>query len=97
MRVADAAPEADRHMRVADRVIGEIVRHVVDHIVQETFLELGVGAVSEREWRERTENRIAAQAHVPGGRQPVGIETCGHACHCDGTIEVVPHVLFARP
>ena len=37
LRVVDAAPDADRHMRVAHGEIDAVVRHVVGHVFQQAL------------------------------------------------------------
>src|SRR6267154_1906757 len=63
LRVADAAPEADRHMGVGLDEVGPIVRDVVGHVVGEAFLDLPVDTAHEVAGEQRVEDGIAAQPH----------------------------------
>src|SRR5207244_12412847 len=47
LAVVDTAPEADRHMRVANRIVGKIVRHVIGHVLEEALMELQVDAIGK--------------------------------------------------
>ena len=98
----DAAPRADRHVRIAHRVLDEQVRHGVAELrvtgLLGVPLELAhVLAVDDgRLIRERVD-RLPGHAHVQPDEIAVRVEAGRHPALRDRPVEVVRHVLFAAP
>src|SRR5216683_3324781 len=97
LRVVDAAPHADRNMRVAHGEIDEIVRHVVGHVFKQALKKIPVDPELHHARRDRRDDGLACGSYLPGDRHAVSVETRGHPGGCHRAVEVVTDILLARP
>src|SRR5262249_59804477 len=97
LRVVDAGPHADGDMRVPHGEIDEIVRHVVGHVFKQALKKIPVDPELHHSGRDRRDDGLAGGPYLPGDRHAIGVETGGHPGGCHWAVEVVTHVLLARP
>ena len=98
LRVVHGAPEADRDGGVAHHVADLEGGYGVAHVgLEQAVHHRDVLAVAHELRRQAGEDRRAAQAYLPADQAAVAVEAGGLPGDDDGPVEVVPHVLFARP
>ena len=97
LRMVDAAPDPDRHMRVAHGEIDPIVWHVVGHVLEQALEKIPVDAELHDPGRDRRDDGLAGGTELPGDRRAVGVETAGHPGRGHRPVEIVPDVLLAGP
>ena len=98
----DAAPGADRHMRVAHGVFDEQVRHSVAELRvagrRGIALQLPIVlAVGHRSRIDERVDRLPRDAQVQGDEIVGGVQPSRQPALRDRPVEVVHHVFFPRP
>ncbi len=84
-------------MRVPHGEIDEIIRHVVGHVFKQALKKVPVDPELHHSRRDRRDDGLAGGPYLPGDRHAVGVEAGGHPGGCHRAVEVVAHVLLARP
>ena len=95
----DAAPEAHRHMRVAHRVVDQQVgdRGVAELLLGPALERRAIDAVLHALRREVGQDRLPRQPRMQRHHVAVAIQPRAQPALRDRPVEVVRHILLARP
>lgn len=94
-RMRNRAPVADPHTGIVYRHLNTRIGNVVRQ--HGGLCHEWIDTIFDHRWKQPRRNRWRGEPEFHRNRIAVGIQTCGERVQADRSIEVMRHVVFARP